>query len=76
MEYCDVMSLYPYICKFPIGRPVIYAGDNCGDIDAVLKKGGLIKCCVMPPKSYSTRSGHTDLIRNCCSVSVAHTQRD
>jgi hypothetical protein len=52
IEYCDVMSLYPYICKygnFPIGHPVIYAGDKCSDVDAMLKKG-LIKCCVMPPK--------------------------
>jgi hypothetical protein len=52
IEYCDVMSLYPYICKygkFPIGHPVIYAGDECSDVDAMLKKG-LIKCCVMPPK--------------------------
>jgi hypothetical protein len=50
-EYCNVMSLYPYICKygkFPICHPVIYAGD-CRDIDSMLKKG-LIKCCVMPPK--------------------------
>jgi hypothetical protein len=53
IEYCDVMSLYPYICKygkFPIGHPVIYAGDKCRDFAAMLKKERLIKCCVMPPK--------------------------
>jgi hypothetical protein len=53
IEYCDVMFLYPYICKygkFPIGHPVIYAGDECRDVAAMLKKEGLIKCCVMPPK--------------------------
>jgi hypothetical protein len=47
------MSLYPYICKygkFPVGHPVIYAGEDCSDVDAMLKKEGLIKCCVMPPK--------------------------
>jgi hypothetical protein len=52
IEYCDVMSLYPYICKygkFPIGHPAIYAGDECRDVEAKKKKG-LIKCCVMPPK--------------------------
>jgi hypothetical protein len=45
IEYCDVMSLYPYICKygkFPIGNPVIHVGDTCKDIDAMLKKEGLI----------------------------------
>jgi hypothetical protein len=53
IKYCDVMSLYPYVCKygkFSIGHPVIYAGDVCRDIDAILKKEGLIKCCVKPPK--------------------------
>jgi hypothetical protein len=53
IEYCDVMSLYPYVCtygKLPIGHSVIYAGDECRDIDAMLKKG-LINCCVMPPKN-------------------------
>jgi hypothetical protein len=52
IQYCDVMSLYPYICKygkFPIGHPTIHAGDECKDIDTMLKKEGLIKCCVMPP---------------------------
>jgi hypothetical protein len=79
IEYCDVLSLYPYICKyekFHVRHPVIYAGDECRDIDAMLKKEGLIECCVMPPKSYSNRSCHTDLIRNYCSVSVAHAQKD
>ena len=31
IQYCDVMSLYPYICKyykFPIGHPVIHVGDT------------------------------------------------
>jgi hypothetical protein len=47
------MSLYANICKygkFPIGHPVIYAGDECRDVDAMLKKEGLNKCCVMPQK--------------------------
>jgi hypothetical protein len=52
IEYCVVMSLYPYVhkfVKFPIDHPVIYVGDECRDIDAMLKKG-LIKSGVMPPK--------------------------
>jgi hypothetical protein len=41
IEYCNVMSLYPYVCKygkFPIDHPEIHAGDECRDIDAMLKK--------------------------------------
>ena len=48
----DVMSLYPYICKYgkcPVGHPVIHAGDACQDTDAMLQKQGLVKCTVLPP---------------------------
>ena len=48
----DVMSLYPCICKygkFPVGHPVIHAGDACRDTEAMLQKEGLIKCTVLPP---------------------------
>jgi hypothetical protein len=54
IKYCDVMSLYPFICKyfkFPIGHPVIYVGDTCKNIDACLQIEGLIKCTVVPPKA-------------------------
>jgi len=40
VQYCDIMSLYPYICnyfKFPIGVPIIHVGDTCADIEAFLK---------------------------------------
>jgi len=53
IQYVDVMSLYPYICKygkFPVGHPVIHAGDACSDKEAILWKEGLIKCTVLPPK--------------------------
>jgi len=53
VQYCDIMSLYPYICKyfkFPIGHPIIHVGDACVDIEACLKMEGLIKCKVVPPK--------------------------
>jgi len=55
IEYCDVISLYSYICryfKFRIGHPVIHVGgdDVCKDVGACLRMNGLIKCMVVPPK--------------------------
>jgi hypothetical protein len=53
IQYVDVMSLYPYICKygkFPVGHPVIHAGVACSDTEAMLQKEGLIKCKVLPPR--------------------------
>ena len=52
-EYCDVISLYPYICKyfkFPIGHPTLHVGDTFKNVDDCLKMDGLIKCTVVPPK--------------------------
>jgi len=52
IQYCDVMNVYPYICKyfkFPIGHPVVHAGDTCKDIRAFLQMEGLIKCTILPP---------------------------
>jgi len=46
-QYVDVMSLYPYICKyykFPVGHPIIHVGDAC------LRMGGLIKSSIIPPE--------------------------
>jgi len=34
IQYYDVMSLYPYVCKyfkFPVGHPKIHVGDVCRD---------------------------------------------
>ena len=53
IPYCDVMSLYPYICKyykFPIGHPVIHMGDTCKNIEACLQIEGLMYCTVLAPK--------------------------
>ena len=53
IQYVDVISLYPYICKyfkFPIGHPVIHVGETCEDKEAALQKEGLVKCLVLPPK--------------------------
>jgi hypothetical protein len=52
IQYVDVMSLYPYICKyfkFPIGHPVILTGNDCADKDAMLQKDGLMNCKILPP---------------------------
>ena len=53
VQYCDVTSLYPYICKyfkFPIGHPTIHVGDVCADKEACLKMDGLMKCTILPPR--------------------------
>jgi len=52
IQYVDVMSLYPYICKyikFPIGHLVIHVGDACRDIEACSCMEGLIRCSIVPP---------------------------
>jgi len=54
VQYCDVMSLYPYICKyykFPIGLPVIHVGDTYKNIEACLQMKGLMYCTILPPKN-------------------------
>jgi hypothetical protein len=53
IQYVDVLSLYPYICKYfklPIGHPVILARDDCADTDAMLQKDVIMKCTILPPK--------------------------
>jgi hypothetical protein len=52
IQYVDVMSLYPYFCKyfkFPVGHPVILAGDVCSDTNVILQKDGLMNCTILPP---------------------------
>jgi len=52
LKYYD-MSLYPYICKcckFPIVHPIIHVGDACANIEACLKREGLMKCKIVPSK--------------------------
>jgi hypothetical protein len=58
IQYVDVMSLYPHFCKyfkFPVVHPVILAGDDCADTDAMLQKDGLMKCTILPPAHVSSR---------------------
>jgi hypothetical protein len=45
----DVISLYPYICKyrkFPVGHPEVYVGADCHSDR--LAREGIIKCKVQP----------------------------
>ena len=52
IQYCDVMSLYPYIgkyFKFPIGHPIIDEGAICKSIGTCQQMEGLIKSTVVPP---------------------------
>jgi hypothetical protein len=40
-EYCDVINLYPYICKyfkFPIGHSVTHVGEMCKNVEACLQR--------------------------------------
>jgi hypothetical protein len=53
IQYVDVMSLHPYICKylkFPISHPVSHVGDECQDMQAMLEKDCLMKCSILPPR--------------------------
>jgi len=58
IQYVDVMSLYPYICKylkFPVIHDIIHVGDACEDREACLRMDVLIKCSIVPPeKLYHT----------------------
>jgi len=41
LQYVNVMSLYPYICKyfkFPVGHPVIHVEDACCDKELMSQK--------------------------------------
>jgi hypothetical protein len=54
IEYCDIMSLYPYICKygnFPTGHPVVRVGVAFNDLKACLNMEGLMKCTIVLPKN-------------------------
>lgn len=53
INYVDVCSLYPYVCKYgkyPIGHPTIHVGDQeC--IEQGMEVDGLLKCKVLPPQN-------------------------
>jgi len=50
--YVDVISLYPWVCKyfkFPLGDSTVHL--DCGDVQALLAKG-LVRCAVLPPRDF------------------------
>ena len=54
IQYVDVMSLYPHVCKngdFPVSHPVVHVGDAFKDKEACLGKEVLMKCTIVPPES-------------------------
>jgi hypothetical protein len=76
IQYCDVMSLYPYNCKyfkFPLGYPVINVGDTCQVIEGMLKVG-LIKCKILPHNGSITPSWYADFIINYYFACVGYAQ--
>jgi len=75
IQYVDVMSLYPYTCKyfkFPIGHPVIHVGDACWDIEACLCMEDLIRFSFVPPDKLYHPVLPTDVIAISCSACVEH----
>ena len=73
IEYYDVISLYPYVCKcskFPLGRPTIHVGDACRDKQAMLSKEGLIKCTVLLPKRL-----YHPVLPYRCNIKLAYAGR-
>ena len=63
IQYVDVMSLYPYICKyfkFPVGHTFIHVGDTCKDKEACLRADGMIKCSIVPLERLNFRSFLSD----------------
>jgi hypothetical protein len=72
-EYVDVVSLYPYICKYykiPIGHPKINVGVAGQDIELCLKMEGLIKCLIVPTKTCVRLFFHLGTNRNLRFVCV------
>ena len=54
IQYVDVVSLHPFVCKyfkFPLGHPVIHAGNACQVMQAMLLKDGLTKCSILPQRN-------------------------
>ncbi|XP_054287287.1 uncharacterized protein LOC129003084 [Macrosteles quadrilineatus] len=51
IQYVDVCSLYPYVCKrghYPLGHPTVHVGDRaCRELG--LEVNGILKCKVLPP---------------------------
>jgi hypothetical protein len=72
IQYVDVMSLYPFICKyfkFPVCHPVLHVGEACRDVDTMLQEEGFMKC-ILHPGPYINLCYRSDLIVSCYFVCV------
>jgi hypothetical protein len=84
IKYVDVMSLYPYICKYykiPVDHPKVHVGDACNDIDRCINMEGMIKCELLPSKDLyhpvlPFRHDHKLLIFLCRSCVSQHNFSD
>jgi len=73
IQYVDVMSIYPFVSKyfkFPVGHPLLRVGDACRDMETMLQKEGLMKCCILTPGPYITLCYRFDVIVSCYFVCV------
>jgi hypothetical protein len=54
IRYVDVISLYPYICKYekvPLGHPKVYVGADCPP--DCLDREWIIRCKVLPSRKLN-----------------------
>jgi hypothetical protein len=78
----DVISLYPYICKygkFPVGHPKMYVSADC-PADC-LDREGIIKCKVLPPRKLyhlvlPYKSNSRLMFPLCCKCADSMNQGD
>ena len=73
IQYVDVISLYPYVCKyfkFPIGHSVIHVGDAYQDMQAMLLIDGLMKSAILLRGAFSIPSSRFVTISDCYSASA------
>ena len=70
-QFIDGMSLYPWVCKclkFHVSHPTIHL--DCGDVQAILAKEGIVRCMVLPPRDLYHPVYHTGATAAYYSVCV------
>ena len=75
INYVDVMSLYPYICKnnkFPNGYPIIHVGNACKNKEACLQMDGLINVRLCLREICVILSHPTEATIHYCFVFAGH----
>ena len=81
IRYVDVISLYPYICKydkFPVGHPTVYVGADWPP--DCLDRESTIKCKFLPPRKLYhldlPYKSNSKLIFPSCSATADTTVQD